>query len=246
MLRIFTDFDGPIMDVSERYYRVYRYCLDQVRVPHQPVNVFSKAAFWRLKRAQVPERLIGARSGLSPQQAKQFARLRREVVHSAAYLRYDRVLPGAIAVLERFQAQGYDLVVLTMRRAQSLQQVLQETQMERFFPPQNRYCLPDDHAKEPDVLEKPRLMAQALAELPVASSSWMIGDTEADIAAARAHDLPVIAVLSGIRDRDRLAAYGPDYTVTNLQEAAATIITQSPRPVCHVHSSGCWITEGSY
>jgi len=29
MLRLITDFDGPIMDVSERYYQVYQYCLQQ-------------------------------------------------------------------------------------------------------------------------------------------------------------------------------------------------------------------------
>jgi len=56
MLRIFTDFDGPIMDVSERYYQVYQYCLKEAKESEQPVTRLSKAEFWRLKRAQVPAR----------------------------------------------------------------------------------------------------------------------------------------------------------------------------------------------
>jgi len=63
MLRLITDFDGPIMDVSERYYQVYQYCLKQVQEPGQAVTQLSKSEFWQLKRAQVPERQIGLMSG---------------------------------------------------------------------------------------------------------------------------------------------------------------------------------------
>lgn len=81
-LRIITDFDGPIMDVSERYYRVYQVCLEQVRRPGQPVKRLSKAEFWQLKRAQVPERQIGQLSGLDELQSQDFARMRRNTVHT--------------------------------------------------------------------------------------------------------------------------------------------------------------------
>jgi len=37
MRRLITDFDGPIIDVSERY-RVYKFCLDSTRRPDQPVG----------------------------------------------------------------------------------------------------------------------------------------------------------------------------------------------------------------
>jgi phosphoglycolate phosphatase-like HAD superfamily hydrolase len=228
MLRIFTDFDGPIMDVSERYYQVYRYCLEQAREVNQPVTELSKAEFWQLKRAQVPERHIGQLSGLHDDQARHFAQLRRDTVHSLEYLPYDRVFPAAIAALEQLQALGCDLVVMTMRRRYTLDLVLRQEGMDRFFAPDHRYCLADDYVKEPDVLEKPRLMAQAQAQLPPCSQSWMIGDTEADIAAARSQSVPVVGVLSGIRNRERLLAYGPDAIVEDLPQAVATILRQLP------------------
>jgi len=44
MLRL-IDFDGPIIDVSERYYNVYKFCLDSIRYPDQPVQQLGKAEF---------------------------------------------------------------------------------------------------------------------------------------------------------------------------------------------------------
>lgn len=226
MLRIFTDFDGPIMDVSERYYQVYQYCLREAKEPEQSVTRLSKAEFWRLKRAQVPERQIGAFSGLHDDQARRFALLRRETVHNHAYLKYDHPVPYAVDALKQIQALEGDLAVITMRRQQALDFALQKFDLEAFFPLSMRYCLPDVYVKTHDVVEKTRLMEKALAELPAASETWMVGDTEADIAAARAHDLPVVAVLSGIRDRDRLATYDPDFIVDNLKDAVVVIAQQ--------------------
>lgn len=228
MLRIFTDFDGPIMDVSERYFQVYQHCLSVVKEPEQSVTVLSKAEFWNLKRAQVPERQIGCLSGLHTDQARQFATLRRERVHSLPFLKYDRLIPGAVQALERMQAMNCHLVVATMRRAQTLNLVLAQHRLEHFFPPEVRYCIPDDHVKDNDTIEKTRLVTKAIGELSAANGAWMIGDTEADITAARAHGVPIVAVLSGIRDRERLASYGPDFIVDNLQAAVATIVSQRP------------------
>ena len=53
MRRLITDFDGPIIDVSERYYRVYKFCLDSTRSPEQQVLQLDKSAFWQLKRSRV-------------------------------------------------------------------------------------------------------------------------------------------------------------------------------------------------
>ena len=59
MIRLITDFDGPIIDVSKRYYRVYQECLEKSRYPDQPVKQLSKDEFWQLKRSRVPEKQIG-------------------------------------------------------------------------------------------------------------------------------------------------------------------------------------------
>ncbi|TVQ59900.1 MAG: HAD family hydrolase [Spirulina sp. DLM2.Bin59] len=223
MLRLITDFDGPIMDVSARYYHVYHICLERTKTPDQRVTVLSKAEFWHCKRAQIPEREIGRRSGLDHDQARRFARLRRELVHQVPYLVHDRPVPKAIASLETLQACGIDLAILTMRRERELAAPLERYNIDRFFPPAQRYCIGNDYRKTGDVNDKTLLMGEALATLPPATKTWMIGDTEADIVAAQTHNIPVIGVLSGIRNRDRLANYYPDRIVPDLAAALEII-----------------------
>ncbi len=228
MLRLITDFDGPIMDVSERYYRVYQYCLEQIKLPAQNVDRLSKDEFWQLKRAQVPERQIGIKSGLKPEQAIEFARLRRQTVHSMSYLKYDRPVAGAIATLTKIQDLGFDLVVMTMRRTRELNVALEQYDLGRFFQRDRRYNLNDDYLKTKDTEDKPKLMAKALQELPPAAEVWMVGDTEADLIAAKTHQIKAIGVLSGIRNRSRLAFHQPDLIVNNLAEAVEAIIASIP------------------
>jgi phosphoglycolate phosphatase-like HAD superfamily hydrolase len=227
MLRIITDFDGPIMDVSERYYRVYQFCLDSVRLPDQEITPLSKGEFWQMKRSQIPEREIGRRSRLNEAQAQEFARLRKQTVHTLPYLVHDAPVPGAIETLERIQKIGIDPVVMTMRRVQELDAALNQYDLARFFPPHHRYCLSNDYAKTNDVQDKTILMGQALAELPPATQTWMIGDTEADIISAKTNHIPVIAVLSGIRDRTQLQQYAPNQIVNSLGEAIDFILSDA-------------------
>jgi len=226
MLRIITDFDGPIMDVSERYYQTYLFCLDQVASPRQAATTLSKEEFWRLKRSQVPERQIGQLSGLDETQSLEFARIRRQTVHTQPYLVYDVPVPGAIATLERLQQSDLELVTMTMRRVDELDNALTRYDLGKFFAPDRRYCLSNDYSKTNDIADKTQLMTQALLELPPADT-WMVGDTEADILSAKANGIPVIGVLSGIRDRTQLQQHEPDWIVEHLEAAVEVILSQS-------------------
>ncbi|KST67853.1 HAD family hydrolase [Mastigocoleus testarum] len=227
MLRIVTDFDGPIVDVSQRYYRVYQLCLEKTCNPEQQIKELSFSEFWTLKRSHIPEKKIGILSGLSDTQAEEFAQLRKQMVHTHPYFQRDTIQPGAIDALLKVQQAGCDLVVMTMRRISELNYALVKDDLGRFFPEHRRYCLSDDYMKTQDVRDKPLLMKRALAELPPATDTWMIGDTEADIAAAKKYGIKVIAVDSGIRDRTQLELYQPNYYLPSLADAIDFILQTS-------------------
>ncbi len=227
MLRLITDFDGPIMDVSERYYYVYLYCLDRVALPQQFCTVLKKEEFWHMKRAQVSEVEIGRRSGLEPAQCQYFAHLRFQTVHTLPYLVHDRLHKDAVATLDYIQSLGMELVVMTMRRVCELEDALDRHHLSRYFPGDRRYCLSNDYIKTGDTNDKPLLMKRALEELPPADSTWMVGDTEADLIAAQTYNIPVIAVLSGIRNQEQLQLHNPLAIVANLREAVDYIEKQS-------------------
>ena len=224
MLRLITDFDGPIMDVSDRYYRVYQQCLAETQRLGQPVRELPKAEFWDMKRARVPETEIAILSGLDAAQSRDFAQKRRQTVHTLPYMIYDRPVPGALETLEKVQRAGVDLVVMTMRRVRELDEAFNRCNLGQFFPENRCYCLPNDYVKTGDVKDKLLLMAKALAELPPASDVWMVGDTEVDIISAKTHGVKVIGVLCGIRDRTQLEMHQPDLIANNLSEAVEIIL----------------------
>jgi phosphoglycolate phosphatase-like HAD superfamily hydrolase len=223
-MRIITDFDGPIMDLSDRYYHVYQLCLNKVKHPHQSLNILSKDEFWTYKQAQISERQIGIKSGLTTTQAEVFKKMRDRHAHQLQYLSLDRVVPGSIAALEQIQASGSELLVMTLRRTCELEPAFQQYDLAKFFPPHCRYCLPDDYIKHGDVKAKTQLMTRSLIALKPEPNTWMIGDTEADIIAAKTNHIKVIGVLSGIRDRDRLEQHQPDKIVSNLADAVKFIL----------------------
>ncbi|MBN3957980.1 HAD family hydrolase [Nostoc sp. NMS8] len=224
MLRLITDFDGPIIDVSERYYRVYQFCLEKTRRQDQVVQELPKAEFWQLKRSRIPEKQIALNSGLDEAQAQEFAQLRRQTVHTEAYFNYDTLAPGAVDALLKIQQAGIDLAVMTMRRVRELDYAFKKYDLGRFFPENRCYCLSNDYVKTRDIEDKPLLMARALKELPPAADTWMVGDTEADITAAKNYNIKVMAVECGIRDRTQLELYQPDLIVKDFSTAVDFVL----------------------
>jgi phosphoglycolate phosphatase-like HAD superfamily hydrolase len=225
MLRLIFDFDGPIMDIADRYYRVYQICLEKTQFPDQKLNILSQRDFWDLKRDRIAERDIGKISGLNEEQCGKFAQLRHQLAHQLDFLVFDQPISGAIATLERLkQLPDVELVVMTMRKQQELELALKQHELERFFPCDRRYCIPNDYVKKSDLEDKPLLMTRALQELPPVTQTWMIGDKEADIVAAQKHQIKIIAVLSGIRNRSQLEPYQPDLIVNNVTEAINQIL----------------------
>jgi phosphoglycolate phosphatase-like HAD superfamily hydrolase len=223
--RIFTDFDGPVMDVSERYYQVYLHCLEKICRPQQVIKTLSKSEFWELKRSQVPEKDIARISGFEDEkQSVAFAHLRRATVHTNPYFEYDVLLESATKALEKAQSAGLDIAVMTMRRRRELEPVLDRCNLKRFFPSDRIFCLDDDYVKTVDIQDKPKLMQRAQSTLPPVQKQWMIGDTEADIIAAQSHNIPVFAVLSGIRNQAQLEKYQPNQILPNLMASITAIL----------------------
>lgn len=224
--RLFTDFDGPIMDVSARYFKVYQDCLERIRLPQQKITSLTKTQFWQMKRSQIPETEIARQSGLIEKgQAQEFAELRRAIIHTAPYFVYDRLIENAIAALEIAENAGIELAVITMRRQRELEPVLRYYQLNRFFPLERRFYLQNEYQKTGDTLDKPLLMAKAIAILPYVEKQWIVGDTEADILAGKRFRLQTIGILSGIRDEYQLRLQNPDQILPDLKTAICQIIS---------------------
>jgi phosphoglycolate phosphatase-like HAD superfamily hydrolase len=224
-MRIITDFDGVIVDLADRYYHIYLLRLDRVRLPGQSVRVLTKDEFWALKRQQVQDLQFAIESGLTIAQADTFVGLRDRNAPQLEYLHLDRIIPSAIPALAQIQSNGIELVLMTMRRTCELKVAFDRFNLGRFFPHPYCYCLSDTHQKLGDIQDKTNLMTIALTDLGTDENTWMVGDTEADILAAQAHQIEVIGVRSGIRDRNSLEQYRPNAIVPNLAAAVDLILS---------------------
>ncbi|MBW4576159.1 MAG: HAD family hydrolase [Aphanothece sp. CMT-3BRIN-NPC111] len=227
-LTVFCDFDGPIVDVSERYYSTYRlaladtqasYCAQSVNLP---IQVLSKQMFWQMKQDRVPDIEIAMRSGLQGEQIDVFLGYVTQIVNQPALLEKDKMQPGVSWALALLHSQGVRLVLVTLRCQDEATQILQNYGLARLF--SGIYGTQEANAAYQNYAEvKTQLLAKAIAEQPLpdscSASAWMVGDTEADILAGQAWGIPTIALTCGIRSCYRLKKFQPTHIYSDLLSA---------------------------
>jgi phosphoglycolate phosphatase-like HAD superfamily hydrolase len=145
------------------------------------------------------------------------ANLRRGLDH-----RQMRVMPGARELLARLAGRGdVALGLLTGNFEEGAYCKLGRVGLDRFF---------GFGAFGDDGLDRDELPPVSLARAATAfgrrfgpADTLVVGDTPLDVACARAHGLPVLAVATGTVPAERLAAAGADWVAPDLTAAAALI-----------------------
>jgi len=204
MTTLYLDLDGTLIDVSERYYRIY-----EELVLSAEGDPLEKSEYWRLRRQGVPEsELLGELR--TSEESSDLLALRTAKLEAAEYLKYDQVVPGALETLRSLKDRA-QLVLVTLRKAiTELEQQLQTLGLSPYF--DQVLCA----SERVDSNSVPK--ATLISENPwfKVEGSLIVGDSEADILAGRLLGIKSIAVLSGIREREILVRYEPDYIIDSL------------------------------
>jgi len=226
-LTVFCDFDGPLVDVSDRYYTTYRIALDRTCKYNQSYEFhfratpLSKEQFWHMKQERICDQEIALRSGLQVQHIPYFVQQVRTIVNDPFLLRKDKFHQGVNWALARLHSEGICLVVVTLRCQEQVTQLLSNYGLLRLF--SGVYGTSDETIAYPNnVACKTALLRQAVAEQG-AKQACMIGDTEADILAAQAVGIRAIALTCGIRSFSYLQQFHPDHIESNLLHTAHQI-----------------------
>lgn len=196
---VIVDLDGPILDGRWRHYECYRQLL--VEDGHRPLPV---EAYWRMKRRGtcVKDQLAatGAEALYDRFKAAWLAR-----IEAPEMLALDELQPGAAETLRRWRAlDGVRLVLATLRqREDGVRGQLARFDLADLW--DAIVVCPFD----PAGAGKSRRVADALGRVVGDGCVW-IGDTEADVKAARIFGCPVWAVTCGLRDETFLSALSPD------------------------------------
>ncbi|KOR36744.1 MULTISPECIES: HAD family hydrolase [Planktothricoides] len=230
-MTVFCDFDGPIVDVSERYYTTYQQGLKSIEAIAQSrgdrldLFVLSQAQFWQMKRDRIPDAEIASQSGLTEPYIPLFLQQVKEIVNQPDLLEKDTLQPGVRWALALLHTRGYRLVLVTLRHQSQVKEILHNTGLAKLFT--DIYGTRDRHAAYQNYAQlKTDLLAEAMAKYsqPDVSLCWMVGDTEADILAGQALKIPTIGLTCGIRSAWYLQQFHPDKIKTDLLSAVQSII----------------------
>ncbi|MEM9452323.1 MAG: HAD family hydrolase [Cyanobacteria bacterium P01_E01_bin.6] len=234
---IFCDFDGPIVDVSERYYKTYLAGLQEFQLSHSAdgrspsIQPMTKQKFWEMKQHRVPDSEIAIRSGLKEQETDSFLARVKHLVNKPHLLHYDQIQPGAHWAFKLLNKQGVRLILVTLRCQQQATQLLHEYGLLPFF--SDVYGTTNIDAAYLNGIEcKSALLKQAwqdhLYHYGRPMQAWMVGDTEADICAGQALGMPTVAITTGVRSPSYLKKFNPSYTFDTLLNAANSLMERSP------------------
>ncbi len=232
---VFCDFDGPIVDVSDRYYATYQraladtdrfYCEFSTQLRHQqeiPSLALSKDQFWQMKQNRVPDREIARKSGLTEETIDFFLARVVKIVNRTELLKLDKLQPGVNWALNLLQTRGIKLVLVTLRERLEATSILEQYALRHLFA--GIYGTGDSSVAYQNYAEvKTELLDRAIREhLPASADPaehWTIGDTEADILAGQAMGTQTIGLTCGIRSYRLLAALQPTAIEPDLLSAA--------------------------
>ncbi|MDJ0706188.1 MAG: HAD hydrolase-like protein [Leptolyngbyaceae cyanobacterium MO_188.B28] len=230
---LFCDFDGPIVDVSDRYYSTYKLGLDDIQAMYQekgvtlPIRVLSKKQFWLMKQNCMGDVRIAHWSGLKDEQVDIFINQVKRIVNQPAMLHRDRLQPDLQSVFALLKRYHIRLVLVTLRHHIQVTQFLQANGLAETV--DQIYGASDiDAAYRNRTEHKAHLLTTAIAEQQQqgfdTNNAWMVGDTEADIIAGKRSGLQTIGLTCGVRSNTYLQTLRPTQIHPDLLSAVQKLL----------------------
>lgn len=171
--------------------------------------------WWTLKRRGASWDEILRRSQLPASLRGGFLERFVALIEAPASLGLDRLFPGTRAALETLAGHGDRLVLLSLRRSSA--GFLQQVHDLGVAPLFERTCaLNGQPAGHLDKLE-------LIRRIGFGAPAAVVGDTEADVLAARELGLAAIGVASGLRNRGYLRRAGADVVLDGIRQVPAAL-----------------------
>lgn len=205
-MNIFIDFDGTLVDIALRHYRVYKKCVKELGG-----TPLDKEEYWKKKRANVSWDELLPLSGLGIDKKDAYLKLFIDRIESQEELGADELFKDSLRTLEQLRANGNKLYLLSLRRnAAALDWQIEHLGIRYLF---EKILSGHSDTKEGTLLKKADIVRQTVDN---PSEVVIIGDTEADIAAAQQLGATSIALMSGIRNEEFLSAMHPNHLIDGI------------------------------
>jgi phosphoglycolate phosphatase len=205
MKSIFFDFDGTIVDVSERIYRLYSDLVLQYKQ-----QTITKDIYLSLKKNKLSEELILRKTIEEDSIIKKIIRKRKELLESI-YTKYDFLIPEVVKTLSDLH-QNHNLYLVSYRKNEkNLLKEIRQFYLHSFF---KKIIISGNSSNKTGIEFK----TKAILDEHPGENDVIVGDTEDDIMTGKALGLTTVAVLSGMRSRAYLETLKPDFILSSLVE----------------------------
>lgn len=203
---IFIDFDGTLVDIAPRHYRVYKKCVE--KMGGTPLD---QKKYWELKRDNISWDELLSMSGLEASKKGDYLKLFIDRIESLEELYRDELFVDSLFALKKLSSNNNKLYLLSLRRnSDALDKQIEKLGIGCFF---EKILSGHSDTKEGTLLKKADIIKQTIDN---PEDSIIIGDTEADVAAAQQLNATSIALLSGIRSKEFLKSMESDYLVDGI------------------------------
>lgn len=201
-MKIFCDFDGTLVDVAPRHYKVYS------DVVHSFGGTpLSQKVYWSLKRKKEKWSAILEFSHLEKEVELEFLHAFTRRIEDLSYLKGDMLFPDSLEVL-KWLSLNNDMYLVSLRRnEENLLWQVDSLGIGDYFK-----RILSGHSETDGFDKKIAIIGPILGS----SKGLIIGDTEADIVTGKKLNLTVVAVCSGMRDEDFLERLQPDHLIKNI------------------------------
>lgn len=207
---IFIDFDGTLVDIAPRHYRVYKKCVE--KMGGTPLD---RKKYWELKRDNISWNELLLISGLEVNNRDDYLELFIDRIESLEELYRDELFVDSLSALKKLSSNDNKLYLLSLRRnSDALDKQIEKLGIECFF---EEILSGHSDTKEGTLLKKADIIKQTIDN---PEDSIIVGDTEADVAAAQQLNATSIALLSGIRSKKFLKSMESDYLVDGIGDVA--------------------------
>lgn len=197
---IFFDLDGTLIDITNRFYKVYSDIMDELGK-----TKLSYIDYINLRRKHVSTRMI-LKTTNSDELYDEFIKKRNEILERPEYLKMDALYPDSYGTLERLYGNNVlILVTLRMNKANTLQQ-LRNLGIHKFF---EGILIGDMFG---GWKEKYNLMKK-FKKISEKKNMIIVGDTEIDVKAGKKLGIKTCFKKGGMRKPEIVIKEKPDYII---------------------------------
>lgn len=204
-MTLFFDLDGTLIDTSLRHHTVYSEIVSDFKG-----TPLAKNEYWGLKRQKQPWSKILPLSDIDASHESEFLQQFIAKIESTQYLDLDTLINGASKVLAASNYAHTCYLVSLRRNHSQLVSELQRLKIDHYFTE-----IVSGHSETDGFDKKIELIRPKIND---ASTTYIIGDTEADIITGQSLGLKTVAVLSGIRTEELLGGLHPDYMLQTIEQ----------------------------